>query len=153
MYQLTNNPEFVTDLDTGACVPTDGDSYQSRVYVEWLAEGNTPQPAPGPSKDAAWADRSASVQNWLDTTAKENEYDNAERCISYAGSTNETYAADAKAMSAWRDALWPAFYAMSANWPTDPAQWPLWDAIQPLLPQPADFGWAIHAPVGTPTTV
>lgn len=150
MYQLTDDPNVVTDLNTGAWITVDSGTWQANDYADWLAAGNTPEPAPGSSTSAAdaFALRSSWVQNWLDTTAQENYYDSAERCISYAGSGNEVYAADAKAMSAWRDALWPAFYALPPNWPSDPAQWPLWDAIQPTLPQPADFGWAKHDPVG-----
>ncbi len=141
-----------------AVIPDDDGNTDWQTYQAWLAEGNTPDPAPpDPNQppdtttpEYQFALRSSWVQAWLDTTAQENYYADAARCVSYIASDNAVYAADAAAMSAWRDAVWPAFNAMPANWPADPAQWPLWDSIQPLLPQPADYGWAKHDPVGAP---
>ncbi len=160
MYQLTQDPNVVIDLDTGAWITVDSGTWQASDYAAWLDAGNTPEPAPTPapmedptSPQYQFALRSSWVQNWLDATAQENYYPDADRCVSYLGSTNAVYAEDARAMSDWRDDLWPAFNAMPANWPADPAQWPLWDAIQPLLPQPVDYGWTKHEPVGMPPTL
>lgn len=151
MYQLTNDPAAVINLDTGAWIPEG--NWMWGEYQAWLDDGNTPAPAtddPTTTADYQMALRSDELQNWLDTTAQENNYADATSCISYLASEVAIYAADAKAMSAWRDAVWPAFNAMPENWPSDPMQWPLWDAIQPLLPQPAEFGWAQHDPVNAP---
>ncbi len=158
MYQLTNDPNVVTDLETGGWITVDSGTWQANDYAKWLAAGNTPDPEPPPdsplddstSAEYQFALRSSWVQSWMDTTAQQNYYIDAASCISYTASEVEVYADDAQAMTLWRDALWPAFNAMPAGWPADPMQWPLWDAIQPLLPQPADYGWTLHDPVGAP---
>jgi hypothetical protein len=141
----------------GANIPDDDANVDWQTYQAWLDAGNTPDPAPAPptppvdpdSAEYQFALRAAWVQAWLDTTAQENNYIDAVNCISYMASTNAIYAADAKALCDWRSDLWPALNAMPANWPADPTQWPLWDSIQPLLPQPAAYGWQQHDPVNS----
>lgn len=159
MYQLTNNPNMVVDLDSGAWITVDSGTWQAEEYAAWLAEGNTPAAAPAlpPMQDPTsaeyqFATRAGWVQTWLDETAQQNYYRDADTCISYLGSPNEVYAADADSMNKWRSDVWPAFNAMPAGWPSDPTQWPLWDAIQPLLPQPETYGWAQHDPVSASGT-
>lgn len=157
-YALLDMPDghqFVIRNADGATIPQDEGNADYQTYLTWLADGNTPDPPPTPdpindpsTAQYQFALRSMDVQTWLDTTAQENYYRDSDACVSYLASENAVYATDAKAMSDWRDALWPAFNAMPENWPSDPAQWPLWDAIQPLLPQPVDYGWESHDPVG-----
>ena len=117
-----------------------------------MCSSDLPAPVdPTTTADYQWTLRTTDCQKWLDTTAQGNDYRDADACISYLASENAVYAADAKAMSAWRDAVWPAFNALPENWPADPMQWPLWDAIQPQLPQPDAYGWVVHDPVGMST--
>lgn len=47
-YRLTSTNTIVRTSD-GACIPTDGGNTDYQRYLEWLALGNTPDPAPAPA--------------------------------------------------------------------------------------------------------
>jgi hypothetical protein len=47
-YQLTTNPEMIFRLADQVWIPTHGSNADYRAYLQWLAEGNTPDPAPDP---------------------------------------------------------------------------------------------------------
>jgi hypothetical protein len=65
------------------------------------------------------------VQARLDDFAKTKGYDDIATCISYLGSTNTTWAAEAARANTLRDATWAAYYANETEpWPTIEAALP-----------------------------
>lgn len=48
MYQLTENANVVKRLSDGAMIPLPPGESEGFRYAEWLAAGNTPEPAPVP---------------------------------------------------------------------------------------------------------
>ncbi|TKT78441.1 hypothetical protein [Aquamicrobium sp. LC103] len=51
------------------------------------------------------------VQAHVDATAQSQRYDSGNSLASYVASTNATWAAEAQAFVAWRDAVWVYAYA------------------------------------------
>ena len=49
-YQLTSNPGYVHDTETGAFVPRTG-TYQSDQFQAWLDQGHVPDPVPALSPE------------------------------------------------------------------------------------------------------
>lgn len=81
---------------------------------EWQA-GEPPQPAV--------EDYRSAVQAHVDAVAVSRLYDSGVSLASYTASTNPTWAAEAQAFVAWRDAVWAQVYGMWGN-PPDPVPSP-----------------------------
>lgn len=107
MYQQTANPDVIQDLTTGAFIP--------RGNSLWPADESLIQPLPAPTVADIVARFLPQLQAWMDGIAKQNGYDTALSCISYVGSSVAQWDTDAKAMLAYRDALWTWAYGQQAT--------------------------------------
>lgn len=143
MYKLTDNQDIVVNLETGATIPK-GHRFWVE-YEEWLAGGNTPRAVDGPTFESVVLTITDAIQSWLDTTARQNGYDSAVSCSSYAVSGVPRFKADALAIIAWRDAVWEAANAWRNSMNGQlPNPVPSIEAVLAQLPKPATYGWQVH---------
>lgn len=137
MYRLTENPDILINTETGANIPRGHWMWPT----EWLAAGNTPLPIPPPyelySKEHFQAIRTA-AWDWMKAVVVDRRYDSIESCCSYYNSAVPRYAAEAKAMVAWRDAVNQKLEQLVA---APPAGIETWEQVKALLPQPEAFNW------------
>lgn len=84
-------------------------------------DGNQWLPAPPQTLTAE--DYRLAVQAHVDAVAVARLYDSGVSLASYVASTNATWAAEAQAFVAWRDAVWAQVYGMWAS-PPDPVPSP-----------------------------
>ena len=145
-YQLTDG-NCIIRLDDGAFIPIDEGNADYQTYLQWVAAGNTPVPLPTVTVNDIVAEFLPQLQAWLDSVAKQNNYDTAGSCISYENSSVSQWAADAVAMRKWRDTLWLWAYAqqatLNAMTPDQLANLTV-DYIISQAPKPADSGWIVH---------
>ncbi|KZE34090.1 hypothetical protein IMF23_04250 [Chelatococcus daeguensis] len=82
------------------------------VSVEGGAFALVDPPEPEADPEPSTVDRFRWAIQWhIDTTAQTRNYDSGVTCASYVNSTNPTWAAEATAFTAWRDAVWAYAYA------------------------------------------
>lgn len=145
MYQLTEDPNVLRCIETGAFIPRGHWLWPT----EWL-EVNTPTPVPQPyalySPEHYRAIRAA-AWSWMAKFVQERRYDSIESCCSYFDSGVERYRLEARAMVAWRDAVNLALEALVVD---PPSNIETWEQVRPLLPQPCQFNWppSIELPLG-----
>jgi len=131
----------------GAIIPNDPMNPAWAEYETWLAAGNQPAPMPAPSFDDYVARFTPGLQQWMEQVARSNAYDSVLSCVSYKDSGVAQFAGDAAAMIAWRDALWRWASQWQAGFNGQlPDPIPTLDQVIELAPQPAAFGWVVHAP-------
>lgn len=99
-YRLASNG-FVVRVADGATIPPDPENADRQRYEAWLSEGNEPLAEPPPPFDPI-----AFIQEYLEGVARSMGYSSAASCASYVNSTVETWAAEARAFVAHRDAVW-----------------------------------------------
>ena len=69
-------------------------------------------PEPAPTADEIQAALTAAVQNWMDKTVQQRNYDNIGTACTYANSTDSIFSAEGLACVKWRDAVWRKCYDM-----------------------------------------
>lgn len=69
-------------------------------------------PEPATTADEIQAALTAAVQNWMDKTVQQRNYDNIGTACTYANSTDSIFAAEGLACIKWRDAVWRKCYDM-----------------------------------------
>ena len=74
-----------------------------------------PEPTPEEIEHQTIASLTAAVQQHLDTTAQQRNYDGILSLCTYATSTNAKFKAEGQAGVQWRDAVWAACYAIMAG--------------------------------------
>jgi hypothetical protein len=91
---------------------------------------------PAPTQAETVSNIASAIQQSLDAGAQKWNYDSIVSAASYANSTNTQYAADAKALIGWRDAVWawaiPQFATVAAG--TDPTAFMATMPAQPAQP-------------------
>ena len=95
--------------DFESIVPDDVANRHRQMIAEWEATGNTipAHEPPPPSID----DYKEAIQRRVDETASARNYKDGVSLASYVASTNRTWASEAEAFVAWRDAVWAYAYA------------------------------------------
>lgn len=74
----------------------------------WSGVPREPAPAPALTQEMV----ATAVDDLIEETAKSMGYKTAANCISYASSQNPVWAAEARALSAFRDAVWLTVYSL-----------------------------------------
>ena len=105
MYQLTDTTA-IRRLSDGAIIPADPLNMDYAAYLDWLAEGNTPIPATGPTRAELLARIEEQVEYRLTMLAASWGYVSPDRISGYVTSSVPQWAADAQAFIAYRDACW-----------------------------------------------
>lgn len=108
-YRLTDTDTVIRVSDS-AHIPNDPANRDRREYDAWLEGGGVPDPYVVSQEQQLEAFRAA-IQSHIDETARSRSYDSGNSLASYVASTNETWAAEAGAFVAWRDAVWVYAYA------------------------------------------
>lgn len=104
MYKIAKSPGFI-DLIEGdqvTTIPTTGDHYLYRQYLDWLAQGNTPEPFETPSEHIARRKREKLAEINAAFQAELDQY--AGSYPEYEKLTWETQKNESAAWVAWDEA-------------------------------------------------
>lgn len=146
----TDCNDYVLRSD-GMGIPKDEGNRDYQDFLVWIAEGNVALlPAP-PTVEDIVVRFLPQLQAWIDGIAKQNGYDTALSCISYVGSSVAQWDADAKAMLAYRDALWTWAYSQQATLAAMTSEALAALTVEEIIaqaPTAAASGWVVHG--GTP---
>jgi hypothetical protein len=105
MYKLTSNTS-ITRLSDNASIPNDPANRDYAEYLDWLVEGNTPEPVDAPTSEQVLAQLTATIQRELDADAQAHGYDSILSLCSYATSASTKFGAEGQAGVTRRDAYW-----------------------------------------------
>lgn len=108
MYKVLLGETHILRLADNAGIPIDNKNKDYQDYLEWLSDGNTPEPVELPP--VTLTDYQDAVQRRLDEKAMERKYDGILSLCTYVTSTNPGFAAEGQAGVGWRDAAWAKCY-------------------------------------------
>lgn len=97
----------LTDPDDKRIISTDGGVF---ALVDPPEPEPEPEPEPPTPEEIIEGFRLA-IQSHVDAAAQSKNYDSGNSLAGYVASTNPTWAAEAQAFVAWRDAVWIYAYA------------------------------------------
>ncbi len=101
--------------------------------VGMTAKTTPPTPIPK-TDDEIIQELTSAVQSYLDTKARERNYDGILPLCSYAISSNAQFAKEGQAGAAWRDACWSKCYEVMAAVKTGTATIPTATELIAMLP-------------------
>lgn len=110
---------FIIDKGTGPYHVIPGDPLFDAVAA--AADGVTLPPEPLPALPPGIMPLDVyrmAIEAHVDAVARQRGYSSAVSCASYRDSTNATWAAEAAAFIAWRDAVWSQVVALLNNVPS-----------------------------------
>lgn len=105
-YSNTSNGYVVREIDGNV----EYKSLDSQDIIDWIAQGNTPDPADPPSQEQIKQALVNAIQDYLDAEARMHSYDGILSLCSYATSENPKFGPEGKAGVIWRDACWAKGY-------------------------------------------
>lgn len=115
MYKLTEKNENVIRLADNAFIPADPDNTDYQQYLEWLSEGNTPEPVDPPTPAQIQQEIIDATQKRLDTFARTKGYDGILSACTYATSAVPQFQTEGQYCVSARDATWASLYQILAE--------------------------------------
>ena len=109
MYKLTNTTSILRTTD-GAFIPADPANTDYAQYQQWLAEGNTPEPADAKTKEQIIEEYQAAVQKRLDDFAQTRNYSGILSACTYAESAVARFKTEGQYCVSVRDSTWAKCY-------------------------------------------
>ena len=141
-YTDSGNTQVKITLDDGREMFTgvEGATWLHGELREWFDAGGTIDPIDPPSVESILTTLTNAVQEHLDATARERNYDGILSLCTYATSTNIKFAAEGQAGVTWRDAVWAKCYEIMDEVISDTRPIPTKEELISLLPT---FTWPV----------
>jgi hypothetical protein len=95
-------------LNGSVSVPDVPGNSDREAILKWIAAGNTPEPADGPTQEQLVQQAKMVVYNLLDQTAHQYDYRNFAEVAQFVNSN--IWKAEADSLLAWQDAVWAKAY-------------------------------------------
>jgi hypothetical protein len=95
-------------LNGSVSVPDAPGNSDREAILKWIAAGNAPEPADGPTQEQLIQQAKMVVYNLLDQTAHQYDYRNFAEVAQFVNSN--IWKAEADSLLAWQDAVWAKAY-------------------------------------------